>query len=186
MNHPVAFSILLFCLLISCTEEQKIYSDSDASKLINRELLKDVHIIYSDSAKIELRIVAPEMIRYTESSMEKEEFPKGLQAFIYDDQNQLVNTLASKYAIRVRSEGKTYLRDSVVFSSVNQEVLKTSELIWNESLGKIGTDKFVRIIRKEELIQGYGFETDQHFRKGTIKAIDAIIPANKLYKEELP
>lgn len=69
---------------------------------------------------------------------------------------------------------------------MNQEVLKTSELIWNESLGKISTDKFVRIIRKEELIQGYGFETDQHFRKGTIKAIDAIIPANKLYKEELP
>lgn len=186
MNPLLAFFVLVIFLFTSCSEEQKIYSDADAAKLINRELLKDVHIVYSDSAKIELRIVAPEMIRYTESAMEKEEFPKGLQAFIYDDQNQLVNTLASKYAIRVRSEGKTYLRDSVVFSSVNQEVLKTSELIWNENLGKISTDKFVRIIRKEEFIQGYGFETDQHFRKGTIKAIDAIIPANKLYKEEHP
>ncbi len=182
-----AFGLAVALLVLSaCSEDQKLYSDLDASKLINKELLNEVHIIYSDSAKIELRIKAPQMIRYTESNLEKEEFPKGLQAFIYDDQNNLVNTLASKYAIRIRNEGKTYLRDSVIFSSVNQEVLKTSELVWDEILGIIHTDKFVRIIRKDEIIQGYGFETDQRFKKGSIKAIDAIIPASKLYKEEHP
>lgn len=76
------------------------------------------------------------------------------------------------------------MKDSVVFTSINQEVLKTSELIWNETLGHISTDKFVRIIRKDEMLQGYGFETDQNFRSGTIKSIDAIIPSEKMYKEE--
>jgi hypothetical protein len=34
------------------------------------------------------------------------------------------------------------------------------------------------------MLQGYGFETDQNFKSGVIKSIDAIIPAEKLYKEE--
>lgn len=177
------FSFLLI-FLFHCTEERKEMSDNDAGKLINKEVLNDVNVIYSDSAKIKIRIVATKMIRYTETGQEKEEFPDGFQAFFYDDQQQLVNTLASKYAMRVRSEGKTYMKDSVVFTSINQEVLKTSELIWNETLGHISTDKFVRIIRKDEMLQGYGFETDQNFRSGTIKSIDAIIPSEKMYKEE--
>ncbi len=75
------------------------------------------------------------------------------------------------------------MRDSVVFTSLNGEVLKTTELIWQENNGKLYTDKFVRIIRKDEILQGYGFETDQNFRQGIIKAIDAIIPADKLFNE---
>ena len=98
--------------------------------------------------------------------------------------NELLNTLASKYAIRVRREGKTYMKDSVTFTSENKEILKTSELVWNENTGRITTDKFVRIIRKDEMLQGYGFETDQNFKSGVIKSIDAIIPSEKLYKED--
>lgn len=86
----------------------------------------------------------------------------------------------------MRSEGKTYLRDSVVFSSVNQEVLKTSELIWNESWVKLVQMDFSADHPKRKLIQGYGFETDQHLGKGTIKAIDAIILPINSKKEELP
>ncbi|HEX5626289.1 MAG TPA: LPS export ABC transporter periplasmic protein LptC [Saprospiraceae bacterium] len=172
-------------MLWSCDEFRKTeISQEQATAMLGKEFLEDVDIIYSDSAKIEIRIKAPQMIRYTAAGMEKEEFPKGFQAVFYDDQSQVLNTLASKYAIRVRKEGKTYMRDSVVFTSINQEILKTSELIWDETFGKIVTDKFVRIIRKDEMIQGYGFETDQNFKTGTIKAIDAIIPSEKLYRED--
>ena len=159
-------------------------SDDEAAKLLNKEVLTDINLIYSDSAKIEIRIKAPKMIRYTEKNELKEEFPIGFQAFFYGDNNEIQNTLTSKYALRVRREGKTYMKDSVTFTTLNKEILRTSELVWNEVGGRIYTDKFVRIIRKNELLQGYGFETDQNFLSGTIKAVDAIIPSEKLYKED--
>lgn len=176
---------ITFCLLFTtCKDEVIRMSDDEASQWSDRELLKDINLIYSDSAKIEIRILAPQMIRYNARGELKEEFPAGFEAFFYGDNNELLNTLASKYAIRIRKESKTYMRDSVSFTTVDKEILKTTELIWDEATGRISTDKFVRIIRKNELLQGYGFETDQNFKSGTIKSVDAIIPAEKLYKEE--
>ncbi len=181
IQYLFVFIIIFQC---RCTDPKSLLSDEEASQWLGKEMLKDIHLIYSDSAKIEIRIVAPQMIRHIDKSESKEEFPLGFQAFFYGKNNELINTLASKYAIRIRREGKTYMKDSVTFTSVNKEILKTSELVWNENTGKITTDKFVRIIRKDEMLQGYGFETDQNFKSGVIKAIDAIIPSEKLYKEE--
>jgi LPS export ABC transporter protein LptC len=177
--------LLLICSIhFQCKDEKSILSDSEAAKWINKEMLKDINLTYSDSGKIEIRILAPQMIRYTEKSELKEEFPIGFQAFFYGKNNELLNTLASKYAMRIRREGKTYMKDSVTFTTVDKEILKTSELIWDETNGRIATDKYVRIIRKNELLQGYGFETDQNFKAGTVKSVDALIPSEKLYKEE--
>ncbi|MBK8954706.1 MAG: LPS export ABC transporter periplasmic protein LptC [Saprospiraceae bacterium] len=176
--------ILASFLWISCHEAKKELSDLEAEQLNNKESFESVNIRYSDSAEIQIRIEAPEMIRYIESGKLKEEFPKGFFAYFYQNGNIISNTLSSKYAIRVQAEGKTYMKDSVVFTSAGGELLKTAELIWNETNGRLFTDKFVRIIRKDEILQGYGFETDQNFREGTIKSIDAIIPSEKLFKED--
>ncbi len=178
-------SLLFFCFIhFQCKDDKNLMSDDEASQWINKEMLRNINLTYSDSAKIEIRIIAPQMIRYTEKQELKEEFPIGFQAFFYGEHNELLNTLASKYAMRIRKEGKTYMKDSVTFTTTNKEILKTSELIWDEVNGRISTDKFVRIIRKNEMLQGYGFETDQNFKAGTIKSVDAIIPSEKLYKEE--
>jgi LPS export ABC transporter protein LptC len=179
------FILLVFCLIhFQCKDEKNVLTDEEAGQWLNKEMLKNINLIYSDSGKIEIRIIAPQMIRFTDKKELKEEFPIGFQAFFYGENNELLNTLSSKYAIRVRREGKTYMRDSVTFTTVNKEILKTSELVWDEIGGRISTDKFVRIIRKDELLQGYGFETDQNFLRGTVKAVDAIMPAEKLYKED--
>ena len=115
---------------------------------------------------------------------QKQEFQKGFQAKFYNEQKELINILSSKYALRSEKEHKTTMKDSVVFSSLEDETLKTSELIWDESAGKLLTDKYVRISRKDELIHGYGFETDENFKTGQVKLIDAIIPSDKLIDKE--
>ena len=63
--------------------------------------------------------------------------------------------------------------------------MHSAELIWDEREGKLYTDKFVRVTRKDEIIQGYGFETDEKFQKSTMKYIDAQIPASKLIKPDV-
>ena len=81
------------------------------------------------------------------------------------------------------NERKTIMQDSVVFQSINNETMKTSELIWDENSGKLHTEKYVSIIRKNEIIRGFGFETDERFKTGSIKSIDALIPSEKLFQK---
>jgi LPS export ABC transporter protein LptC len=175
------FFIICFSLP-SCETAREEVSDDIAKELLNKEYLQNVNVDYSDSGRLQLRIKAPTMIRHLESSNIKEEFPDGFFAEFYDNYGGLVNTLASKYAIRQTSDGVTTMRDSVVFASINQEILKTSELIWDERSGKLRTDKFVRIIRKDEIIQGFGFETDQSFKRGSLRSVDGQLPSDKLFE----
>ncbi len=184
MKSGIALLLFFCCIQFHCKDVSNTMTDDEAAQWVNKEMLRNINLTYSDSAKIEIRIIAPQMIRYTDKTELKEEFPIGFQAFFYGEHNELINTLASKYALRVRKEGKTYMKDSVTFTTINKEILKTSELVWDEVNGKISTDKFVRIIRKNEMLQGYGFETDQNFKEGVIKSVDAIMPAEKIYKEE--
>jgi LPS export ABC transporter protein LptC len=52
--------------------------------------------------------------------------------------------------------------DSVVAKNDSGVVLRTNELIWRNKDQKITSDKFVRITSPKEIIEGYGFESDQH------------------------
>lgn len=187
MNTAVRFPSFPFvvCALMagSCSKEKPELSDLEAAALTSRERFEQVDIRYSDSAALQVRIKAPEMIRHADPGDLKEEFAKGFFAMFYDKSGTLRNTLSSKYALRIHSEGKTFMKDSVRFSDADEAVLITAELVWDERNGTLYTDKFVRILRKDEVLQGYGFETDQNFRKGTIRSIDAIIPSEKLFRE---
>jgi len=52
--------------------------------------------------------------------------------------------------------------DSVVAKNDSGTVLRTNELMWRNKDQKITSDKFVRITSPKEIIEGYGFESDQH------------------------
>ena len=60
------------------------------------------------------------------------------------------------------------------------EKLETAELIWDERNGKVITDKFFRLTRLDETVQGYGFESDQNFTSVKMKNIEASFPSKKL------
>jgi LPS export ABC transporter protein LptC len=61
-----------------------------------------------------------------------------------------------------------YAIDSVIAVSDSGIILTTDELIWKNKAKKIVTDKFVRIVSENEIIEGYGFESDQNLRNYTI------------------
>ena len=175
----ILFVLSIFCFFICCSDKRIELTDQEAVQLVNRELLNNISLSYSDSGKTVMRITAPEMLRYISGSDSKDEFTKGLTAFFYTN-NILNNTLKANYAIRVVQEGKTYLSDQVVLFNDRGEKLETAELIWDERNGKVIADKFFRLTRLDETVQGYGFESDQNFTSVKMKNIEASFPSKKL------
>lgn len=178
-------SILLIVVLgSSCTNDKNevysLFSEED----LKVELIKDVEIFYSDSAKVKIVIKSPVMKRFVENSFSNDEFPDGIFVEFMDANQKPISWLEAKYAVRSNKDRKIYVRDSVVFFNRDQDKLKTSELIWDEGAAEIYTDKFVSISQpsKRDTSYGYGFKANEDLSRFEILNFQAVKNA-KVLKE---
>jgi LPS export ABC transporter protein LptC len=138
-------------------------NESTDTLVVNRDQVgiekgKDVEIIYSDSARIKVRVTGPTMLYYTEQSNPKQVFPNGTKTYFYDDNQLEMGVLSGKYAIRDERKRQVIVRDSVVWESKTDGRLETSELVWDEATNIIKSTKFTKITRQKETITGYNFQ----------------------------
>jgi LPS export ABC transporter protein LptC len=136
------------------------------------EEAKEVEILYSDSAKVRVRITGPRMLYYLSNSEPQQEFPDGVFVEFFDASGTVTSQLSARYGLRLEQKDEVVVRDSVVWESIEGEKLETEELIWQERKKKIYTNKFVVVTRPDEIIYGHGFEADQDFSYSRINAIE--------------
>jgi LPS export ABC transporter protein LptC len=171
-----AFWLLLVTLLFTACENDP----SEVAALLANldpevEQAKEVEILYSDSSLVKVRIEGPTMLTYLDRNDQRQEFPDGVRVEFFSPDGTINSVLTAKYGIRVDSKNQIIVRDSVVWQSVEQEKLETEELIWDERGEKVFTQKFVVVTRPDEIITGYGFESDQNFENARINAVDGRI-----------
>lgn len=183
--RSILFSLgLLFLLTSSCENDLAEINRVIPAESVGKETFKTVEMLYSDSAIVRVRVLAPLMIRHLDRSSPKQEFTQGVLVEFFSPRKSVISQLTAKYAVRVINEKKVYVRDSVVLQSGLRERLETSELIWDEKAEKIYTNKFVMITTPDEKIWGYGFEANQEFTKWSIKAIEGELKVENLQNEE--
>ncbi len=172
-------SILCGCLflsLFSCENDLAEVSATLPRDAVNREVLENFHIIYSDSAKVLIRAMGPLLYRYLEHEDPREEFPKGIHVLFFDGDSQvLTSRLSANYGVRKEKDKQVILRDSVVWISEDGNRLETEELIWDEKKEKVYTNKFVVVRSPERIIYGHGFEANRDFTASTIWAVEGEI-----------
>jgi LPS export ABC transporter protein LptC len=155
--------------------------------VVNRDQIgidkgKDVEIIYSDSARIKVRVTGPTMLSYTDRSEPKQVFPDGTTTYFYDDNQLEMGVLRGKYAIRDERKRQVIVRDSVVWESKTDGKLETSELVWDEATNIIKSTKFTKITRANEIIRGFNFQTDDKLSRWLILAPTGEFKAPSLEK----
>jgi LPS export ABC transporter protein LptC len=116
------------------------------------------------------KLMAPILLRYQGDSALKSEFPNSLYVEFYNDSAKVETRLRAKYGRYLEQDRKIFLRDSVVIIRVNGDTLFTSELYWDQTMGKFYTDKFVEISQKEprqKLFAKKGFSSNQELTQIT-------------------
>lgn len=173
------FHLALLILLLSACENdiEKVKLVTDR-KALPTESSKGLEILYSDSARVKVKIIAPEMNRLT-LDQPTTELPKGLDVEFYDDNLNVISTLTAKYAIRHDAENIMEARNNVVVVNSKNEKLNTEHLVWNERSAKIYSDEFVKITTPDKIIFGNGFEANQDFTNYRIYKIKGTITINK-------
>jgi len=168
MSYSYLLIIFLSIVLIVVCSEEKLKPKIDSS--INSEELpdqesKNAKITFTEEGKIKAILYADNI---KVSAERNEKLLENLKIDFFDEEEKRSSVLTSLFGKIDDATQDMYAIDSVVAVSDSGITLMTDELIWKNSNKKIVTDKFVRIISDDEIIEGYGFESDQDLKNYTI------------------
>ena len=180
----LSFVVIFFS---ACLEKEYNLDVLRAPQDYSIEEATDVHIVYSDSAQLRVKIEGPLLRRYIYRFRVEEEFPDGVHVTFYDAFGKPSSWLSAKYAVRKPQDNETIVQDSVVLYNTKGERLEGLELIWDEEAQLIHTDKFVIITPASgEAIYSHGFESNQDFSRYTLYSAegDMLVEGLGLDEEE--
>lgn len=132
------------------------------------QTVDDMFIVQTENGKIQMRAEAPRMERYENDSLSYELFPAGFEVFGYTDDEKLETEIVADKARHLKYEDGRESWEAfgnvVVKNLMNQEVMETDTLYWDQENEKIYTHCYVRMYSPDGFAQGYGMESDQRAR----------------------
>lgn len=156
-------------LFFSCANKVEKIKEISADEKLPSMVADNYEMLYSDSAIVRFKMITPKMIRYEEEKEPFTEFPNGIEIEKFDGKMKVVSRITANYARYLDREKKWIAKNNVVAINETGDSLKTEELIWDENNGRIYSDLFVKIIRKDQIINGIGFESDQEMQNWEVK-----------------
>ena len=138
-------------------------------------------ILYSDSFRVKVRILAPEIERYARVEDPYIEFPQGMTAYFYDDSLNIEAYIKAKHVTYKEKERIWEARNNVEGQNLkNKNQLNTEHMFWDEESGMIYSNTQSRIVNEDGTFYGEkGFEAKQDLSwyrlrksKGVVKLKD--------------
>jgi len=172
-----------FYIAVLLSGTAMFFSCRDNIEIINRsidentptQVAENFVTVYTDSALLQMKMQAPLMEYYGKMEEPYSEFPEGIIVYFYDGDDKASGHLSANFGRYYESKNLWEVSDSVVALNENNEILETELLYWDEKNELIYTDKFVRITQQDQIIRGYGLESDPKFLKWTIKNVTATL-----------
>ncbi|MGI6339009.1 MAG: LPS export ABC transporter periplasmic protein LptC [Bacteroidales bacterium] len=137
--------------------------------------VRDFETVYTDSGKLQLILSAPLMESYNNIEEPYSEFRSGINVFFHDGKKNPVGSVKSKYAKYTENKTLWELKDSVIAVNESGDRLETELLYWDQKKELIYTDRFVKITNEDQIVQGFGFESDPRLTRRKIKNVSATI-----------
>ena len=136
------------------------------------QIVDDMFIVQSKNGQIQLRAQAPLMEKYEKDSLSYELFPEGFFVYGYTDEGLLETEIVADNAKHMKhdngEESWSAFGNVVVKNLINQEVMETDTLYWDQKNEKLYTHCYVRMFSPKGFLQGYGMESDQRARNSII------------------
>mgnify|MGYP002513721207 FL=1 len=136
------------------------------------QIVNDMFIVQSENSRMQMRAEAPLMEKYENDSLKYELFPEGFFVFGYDEAGNLETKIVADNARHMKYDDGRETWEAfgnvVVNNVINQEVMETDTLYWDQENEKIYTHCYVRLYSPDGFVQGYGMEADQRARDNKI------------------
>ena len=172
-------------MLLACKNDIK-----EVNALAEREKRPDMtgenlELVYSDSARIKYRVLAPEYIKVHREKEKYEEFPKGIHVLSYDPAGKMIGSIKAKYAKKLEDEMLWEARNEVVIINAEGKKLETELLYWDMKKELIYSDRYVKLSADGQIIEGNnGFHSDQNLNHPVFENISGSIEVEKQQRKQ--
>lgn len=155
--------VLSFLLFVSCENDTAKINKIASTEELPSGSAEGVEMLISDSTIIRFKMQAPELIKHDNEKEPYTEFPKGVKITKYDPNMNIVSSITCLYAKYFDSDDRWEAKNNVVAVNLKGDTLKTEYLVWDNRKAKIYSDQFVKIIQKDQMFTGIGFESNPDF-----------------------
>jgi len=166
-------------MLCSCKNDIDVINTFTEIHNLPTQSVRNLETIYTDSGKIQIKLLAPKLKRFSNVEEPYIEFPAGIEVIFFDKKQEPESQLTAKYAIYSETNELWEARDSVIAINNLGDTLNTELLFWDEKKELIYTNKFVKITTENEVIWGEGLEANQEFTDWKIKNVKGTIYIDK-------
>ena len=172
-------------MLLACKNDIK-----EVNALAEREKRPDMtgenlELVYSDSARIKYRVLAPEYIKVNREKEKYEEFPKGIHVLSYDPAGKMIGSIKAKYAKKLEDVMLWEARNEVVIINAEGKKLETELLYWDMKKELIYSDRYVKLSADGQIIEGNnGFHSDQNLNHPVFENISGSIEVEKQQRKQ--
>jgi len=164
---------------IGCTNKKPDITDSVVNRAETARLKAyDITTIVSDSGITRYRIMADEWLVFDKAAEPYWLFPQGLHFERFDENYNVDAKIDCKHAIYYDKLRLWILRDSVRCTNIEGEQFETSLLNWNEFEQRIYSDSAITITKKNLIIKGIGFESNQTLTNYRTHQVTGILPVD--------
>lgn len=170
-------------LVFACANDLEEINRVTSRENLPAQTILGNDITYTDSTVIQFNIKAGRIDRFP-GEEPRDEFSEGVAVVSYHPDGSVKSRINAENATYFPEKKIMIARDSVTLLNDEGKKLNTELLTWDESLGKIYTDKFVRITTPTEILFGDGLDAEQDFSRYEIKNIKGRIKVNDNEKTE--
>ena len=169
--YPIILTVTLFLLTMGC--ENDIEKINRLTEETNYPTVtgSNIEVIFSDSGKVKVQILAPEIRQFNKVERPYIEFPAGVEVYFYDDSLRIESQISADYTIYYNEEKLWHATGNVVAKDLNNgDQLNTEELFWEEEKELIYSNTFTRIQNQDGTFYGKnGFESHQNLDNWQLK-----------------
>lgn len=171
-NHILkSIAVIFTAMLFSCENDLQTVNELTQQENSPNQSLENVEIIYTDSAKLKLKVRAPKLDAYNDAERPYIEFPHGMVVTSYDSLKQQDSRIKANYAIYWQDEDLWEAKKSVEAINKDGDILNTEYLVWDQANHKIYSDQAVKITNADGVIYGKGFDADERMTNWKIRKV---------------
>ncbi len=171
MLRMIATAAAVAFVVYSCKgklgEAEKLNLKETPTQVVN-----DMFMQQTKNGMVQMRAEAPRMEKYERDSLNFELFPEGFFVYGFDETGRLETEIVADNARHVSYEDGRETWEAfgnvVVKNLINQEVMETDTLYWDQKNERIYTHCYVRMYSPDGFAQGYGMESDQRARNSRL------------------
>jgi LPS export ABC transporter protein LptC len=154
-------------IAVSCENDIATIKALNEDPNIPMQTGSNVVITYTDSGLIKIKLMAPELRRFSRENDPYYEFPKGLKVLFYQADGNVESQITADYALFFEKQELWEAKNNVVAKNERtNEQLFTEHIFWNQKEEKIYSDQFTKIVKADGTFCGEkGFEARQDLTK---------------------